>query len=419
MKFDTVIIGGGLAGLVCGISLAKQGQRCVIVSSGQSALHFSSGSLDLLNALPDGRKVKNPLEAIEQLVLQWPEHPYAKLGTIKFTELAQGAGQFLEQAGVSVSGTAGRNRYRVTPMGTLKPTWLTLKDQFASENEDRLPWKKIAIFNIAGFLDFYTQFIADEFQRIGTVSTLHTFNLPVLEHLRSNPSEMRSVNIARVFNQRQVLEQLVQTLKIECEEDCEAIVLPAVIGLEDQEVARYLQNEVGREICLLSTLPPSVPGIRTQQQLCRHFRQLGGVYMLGDAAVKAEREGNRITRIWSANHGDIPFVAEQVVLATGSFFSEGLKAAPDRIYEPVFGLDVMYPKDREQWYDLNLFAAQQYQSFGVKTDRDFRGICSGQVLDNLYVAGAVLGGFNALKEGSGAGVSILSGLYVAERILNQ
>lgn len=418
MKFDTIIIGGGLTGLICGIRLAKQGQRCVIISAGQSALHFSSGSFDLLNALPDGTPVEHPLQHIEELSRQVPVHPYAKLGREKFRELAVLSRKLLQEAGIPVSGDEKTNHYRVTPMGTFKPTWLTLKDQLVCENKTCLPWKKIAIFNVLGFLDFYTQFIADEFRKIGTESSIHAFNFPALEYIRKNPTEMRSTNIARIFDKQENLEELAHLLKNESG-DAEAIVLPAIIGLSPGNVLKQLEERVGKAICLLPTLPPSVPGIRTQQQLKKYFQQLGGVYMLGDTVLRTEREGDRVVRVYSYNHGDIPFVGQNVVLATGSFFSQGLIASPERVYEPVFDLDVSFAEDREDWYDLDLFAAQPYQKFGVKTDEGFRALYRGQPLDNLYVAGAVLEGFDAMKEGCGAGVSVLSALYVAERILSK
>ena len=44
MRYDTIIIGGGLSGLTAGITLAKAGQKVCIVSAGQSSLHFHSTS---------------------------------------------------------------------------------------------------------------------------------------------------------------------------------------------------------------------------------------------------------------------------------------------------------------------------------------------------------------------------------------
>ena len=418
MKFDTIIIGGGLSGLISGIYLSQRGQRCVIISSGQSALHFSSGSFDLLNNLPDGTSVQKPLDAISELVKQAPTHPYTKLGENKFKELARQAEEFLKNAGISTQGDHEENHYRVTPMGTLKPTWLTLKNLLISENEKCLPIQHPGLFNITGFLDFYTRFIADEFLKMGAKCSIHSINFPALENLRKNPTEMRSVNIARVFDKQENIKELARILKAESG-DCDSIILPAITGLNREDVVDYLRKEINKPIYLLSTLPPSVPGIHTQQKLRSVFQQNGGVFMLGDNVLRTDIKGNRISQIYSFNHGDIPFVGQNFILATGSYFSQGLIASTEKIYEPIFDLDVTFTPNRTQWYNSDVFDTQPYQSFGIKTDSTFRCTREGKLFENLYAAGAILEGFNPLKEGCGAGVSILSAMYIAEQILSK
>ena len=418
MKFDTIIIGGGLSGIISGIYLSQRGQRCVIISSGQSALHFSSGSFDLLNNLPDGTSVQKPLDAISELVKQAPTHPYAKLGENKFKELARQAEEFLKNAGISTQGDHEENHYRVTPMGTLKPTWLTLKNLLISENEKCLPIQHPGLFNITGFLDFYMRFIADEFLKMGAKCSIHSINFPALENLRKNPTEMRSVNIARVFDKQENIKELARILKAESG-DCDSIILPAITGLNREDVVDYLRKEINKPIYLLPTLPPSVPGIHTQQKLRSVFQQNGGVFMLGDNVLRADIKGNRISQIYSFNHGDIPFVGQNFILATGSYFSQGLIASTEKIYEPIFDLDVTFTPNRTQWYNSDVFDTQPYQSFGIKTDSTFRCTREGKIFENLYAAGAILEGFNPLKEGCGAGVSILSAMYIAEQILSK
>lgn len=412
MKFDTVIIGGGLSGLICGISLSKKGQRCAIISSGQSALHFSSGSFDLLNKLPNGEEVSNPLLAIDTFIERQPKHPYAKLGTEKFKNLAQEAVRLFKDLDIPVVGNSEKNHFRVTPMGILKPTWLSLKGCAAIDKKDKLPWRKVSIFNIDGFLDFQPQFIADEFSKLGTDSSIQIFDFEPLSHLRRNPSEMRSTNIARVLDEH--IEELSKIIN-QKSNDSEVILFPACIGLTGKAVYK-LKELVNKPILLIATMPPSIVGIHTQQYLHDYYTNLGGVYMLGDNVIKADVEENKVKRIYSYNHGDIPFSADNFVLATGSYFSQGLIATSDRIYEPIFDLDIDYSPNRTEWYSENMFEAQNYQQYGVKTDNQFKAIHKGKTMENLYVSGAILEGFNPIKEGSGAGVSILSALEISHTI---
>ena len=80
MVFDTILIGGGLSSLVCGIKLQEAGQKCLIVSAGQNALHFSSGAFGLLGRLPDGTEVREPLKSMSFLPA---DHPHSKIGIDK------------------------------------------------------------------------------------------------------------------------------------------------------------------------------------------------------------------------------------------------------------------------------------------------------------------------------------------------
>ena len=376
MKFDTVIIGGGLSGLACGIRLQKKGFKCAIISAGQSALHFSSGSFELLNRLPDGTAVKNPVEAVAKLDAS---HPYKKIGD--FAKYAAEAKQLLADSGVEVEGEATENALHLTPMGTLKPAWLTLS----------------------------------EFNRFkGAECCQELIHIEEVDRLRKSPTEMRATNIARVLDKEYIHNQLLTILK-NYSIGVDAVVLPAAVGLASQKLVKALRKAVP-SVVLVPTMPPSVSGIRTQQQLRREFERLGGVFMLGDSVVRADVEGGKVKAVYTINHADNGIKADNYILTTGSFFSNGLVAHSNEVVEPVFGLDVDFAADRAEWCDPQFFNKQGYQAFGVATDANFNVKKEGKVLGNLYAAGSVLSGFNALHEGCGAGVALLTALYVADNL---
>ncbi len=114
----------------------------------------------------------------------------------------------------------------------------------------------------------------------------------------------------------------------------------------------------------------------------------------------------------------MPLQAETFILASGSFISHGLEADPEHVYEPLFGLDVDADSNRPQWSHMNIYTSQQYMSFGVRTDDRFRVSRNGQTVSNLFAAGSILSGSNAVKEESGAGITLLTALNAADTICN-
>ena len=163
MRMDTVIMGGDLSGLTCGIALAKRGQRVTIVAGGQSTLMFNGGSMELLGNI-DGQDVTKPLQAITTLP---QNHPYSKIGDNRIAEIADEAKQLLADAGINMAGDATANHWRITPMGIAKPAWLTLSENLRIDDLSQLPAKRVALMCIRGYFDQPNGMLAQGLRDLG------------------------------------------------------------------------------------------------------------------------------------------------------------------------------------------------------------------------------------------------------------
>lgn len=415
MKFDTIVIGGGLSGLVCGISLQKSGRKCAIVSAGQNALNFSSGSFGLLSRLPDGTEVSEPLKAIPSLN---ESHPYRKIGVEKVSGYVNNVKSFFSDCGISLYGDETKNSYMLTPTGNVKSTWMGMDEISLFPSRDFKVGEKALIVNMQGYLDFNTQFIASSLENKGTSCRIAAIKLDSMESLRKNPSEMRAVNIARVMDNEQERTKFIAAVKALLSDE-DVVILPAVFGLKDKGAISQIKAAIGVKTLFLGTMPPSIPGVRAQMSLKSAFEEAGGSFLMGDEAKSVKMTDGSVKAIYTENLGDVALEADNFVLATGSFFSKGLVATPNRIYEPLFDLDVDFDEDRNKWYDPQFFNMQNYMGYGVTTDASFKAVKGGKTIDNLYVVGSVLSGMNALYEYCGSGVSIVSAMYVADSILGR
>jgi len=440
VTYDCLIIGGGLAGLICGIKCSSEGLRTAIISGGMNSLHFSSGSIDIAGYEPNGEVVKKPFDYINSVIKSNKNHPYSKSGMEAVYNSIDFLRDKLSDEGITLNYMYEFNHFHITTLGIVKPTYLSQESVF----DDRLieivnSNKKLAILNFKGFRDYYPEQTASNIKKNSLFKDceiiLGDISLPYYMNTEKNMHEFRSIDIANIFETERYLPRIAEEIK-RVSSDAAVVSLPAFIGIRNYSVIRKrLEALTGKFIYEIPALPPSILGLRLDHGLKNSFIKHGGEYIAGERVVSGVIKNNEVDFLITKNSGEIPVKSKFYLLATGSFFSGGLSAGYDSISEPIFGLNIKFDK-KDKWYNNTFFdkASHPFMEYGVETDNNFNPFYEDKedkyedkenkeedkkIVKNLLCAGAVLSGYNPVIEGCGGGVALATGFRCAEIIIKE
>ncbi len=427
MNYDCLIIGGGLAALTCGIKCAGSGLRTGIISGGMSALHFSSGSIDLYGYEDDRTIVYQPFEKIEKIISQNPLHPYTRCGMAIIREAALFFKNEVSRGGLELYNNEESNHFHVSTLGTIKPTYFSQRSVFNEEIKEAFRQRpKIALLSFAGFRDFFPKLAAANLQKSSLFRHLEIVTsevvLPIYSKTARNPHEFRSIDIARIFDSERYITNIAEQIK-KASQGATFAGMPAFIGITNyNKIYHRLCELTGIFVYEIPTLPPSILGMRIDDALKRRFAELGGEFIAGDRIVGGEIIDGTLDHVHTENHGTTRIRARSYVLATGSFFSGGLTSGFNMLRESVFNLKLFCQQERNTWYSPRFLSTRghPFLAYGVETDDNLHPFTqNGMAVENLFCAGAVLGHYHPIAEGCGGGVAIATGYSAAKKIIDR
>ena len=426
MNYDCLIVGAGLSGLVCGIRCASEGLRTVIISGGMNALHFSSGSIDLMGYDPSGKVIQSPCRYLKQLEEKKPGHPYSKVGVKTVRESMEFFKKQCGLAGLDLHDNGEENHFHITGLGTMKPSYFSQKSVFNDRLKEAYERKDpIAVLNFDGFRDYFTALTLEQIRGLpllrGVRITTGKITLPYYFRTERNLHEFRSIDLARVFDSEKYLPRIADEIK-KAAGGARIVGLPAFIGIDNFGwIHRRLEDMTGLLIYEVPTLPPSILGMRIDRALKTRFADLVGELSAGDKVFGGEIIDGMLDHVHTENYGSTRHRSRFYVFSTGSFFSGGIRSEFNKIEEPILKLRMSGSQERSKWYSESFFdkKGHPFLSYGVDTGKTLNPYgADGKTVKNLFCVGSILAGYDPIREGSGGGVAISTGYYAAGKIIS-
>ncbi len=408
-----VVVGAGMSGLISAIRLRQAGMDVTLVTKGIGGIQLGQGTVDVLGYVPE-RVLEDPLAAVTAYGLTHPHHPYA---TLSADDVRAGA-EFLRELLPDIFvGDLSRNYLLPTAIGALRPTALP---QASMVEGECTPNKKMVFVGLRQLKDFWPELIAGNVARTelpggGRVSTRAAWlDLPA----RPNEVDSTPLYYARAMDDPAYRKRFVEALKRVIEPG-ETVGLPGVLGLADPGAFADITAQLGQPVFEISTIPPSVPGMRINDALTWIAKRARVKIVLGSPVLRANSDGKRITSLTVGTTGrPTDYAAEHFVFAPGGFESGGIELdSYMKVSEPTLGLPLWKPEGDLVLADHS--AEQPLFSVGVRFDPDMRVLdASGEVVhENLHVAGGILAGASRWREKSGDGIALAGAVRAADAIL--
>jgi glycerol-3-phosphate dehydrogenase subunit B len=423
-RYDTIIIGAGLAGLATACQLACLGQKVLLIGQGHGSLLLASGCIDVLGFQPVTSKkpVRNPLSQLADFIREHPDHPYHFTGIDTLEAGLKAFQALVNHSKLPYQGIIKNNWFLPSPAGVIHPTCLAPLSLANGELSGRGHMLIVGFYQLR---DFYPGLISQNLtqQDLGFPVEALTVELPSMPI--ADDHNVTPVELALMFEQPDFRQQVINRLKNRSK-GFHRIGFPAVLGLKEHTaVIVDMQNQLNSTVFEISTLPPSVPGRRLLETLRQVLVDAGGHIIIGSRVIDGVIENGRATQIrFETASRPKTIKAANFVLATGGIYGGGIQTDAEgglgRVWEPIFGLPVAAESNRHLWFAQNFLdpKGQPFANFGVRVNNRLNPVdeANTPIADNLYIAGATIAGADWTRGRTGEGVALATAAAIVKRI---
>ncbi|NIM98544.1 MAG: anaerobic glycerol-3-phosphate dehydrogenase subunit B [candidate division Zixibacteria bacterium] len=424
MRYDVIVIGTGLSGLMAAKQAADSGLRAMVLGKGMGMMHVLPGGIDLLGYYPgDNREVQNEVYAgLTRLIQEKPDHPYARVGLEDIEKSIRSFSELFTRQSYHYTGEPGENIMLPTGLGSLRPSYLVPSTMIAGK---RIFSKPTLLIGFHGFGNFYPAYAARSLLTRGDRNKgLRVRSEKIEVSDIGGRSTFKAASLAIQFDEESFREKVSKRISRVIDGE-ELVGFPAVLGLRDAvKVKLDMEAWLGADVFELPILPPSIPGMRLFGILQNRLRARGVRVILGFEVISAMQQNGRCHGVvLKTPSGERIHQADSFVLATGGLFGGGLKVQGDRVFEPIFNLPVTQPESRKTWFQSELIGRRSHpvNRAGITTNGRLNPVDEkGRVLlENLFAVGSILGHHDSRREKSKTGVAIATGYKAIRSIVGR